>query len=729
MPPRQSSQYSSEYSPQSSSQNKEPEDRRIQVSNDERNQARVDIYKSMFKNRNAKLGILPSMLSGAAPIFCFLIFGNLLQYLTDYTTGKLDKPMPKILKCIYLVIGLTLVASICRFLSSFFFLRVGADISVEIRYKLFNHFMHDDVTFFDTNQIGSLLTVLGEDCAVIQECFGSLKFQQFQNLGQYSIGVILLFVFSWRIGLVFLCLAPVIVFIMVSFHPHIVRNAIIRFKHISSSMTIAEETISTIRTVRGFNKEEYEINRFHNQSILSSKRDKKIGNLLTAMFSIAMTLLWGVIISLLYFGATLVGHKENRSIFTPGKLFSCFGFTFFSGFAFVMLENSLQAEQRSITACARVSKILQHVPDVPFEGGETIPDEQFKGHIVFDHVTFRYPTREAYVLRNVSWECKPGEMVALVGHSGSGKSTSVQLLERFYDITEGVITIDGHDIKTLDPRWLHRKVALVSQEPTLFQMSIRDNVLYGVSPDLSDDQVWSALEIANAKKFVTKMDKQLDQLVGERGNCLSGGQRQRIAIARAVIKNPVIMIADEATSALDAESEKKVQNALDRVLEGRTSVIVAHRLSTIRNAKVIYVFDAGEIIEVGNHESLVAKEGAYYNLVQRQLQKENELSHGPVGEEGHASNSDDESSNSSVKQNDVENVDIKEEKDDGSDDESSSSSVKQNDVENVDIKEEKDDGSDDNSQSQKEEIEHKQDDQEQSDISSELSESSSSDNK
>jgi ABC-type methionine transport system ATPase subunit len=242
----------------------------------------------------------------------------------------------------------------------------------------------------------------------------------------------------------------------------------------------------------------------------------------------------------------------------------------------------------------------------------------FKGRIEFRNVSFRYPSRDVLVLRNVSFVVEPGQMAALVGHSGSGKSTCVQLLERFYDVTEGVILLDGQDIRELDPRWLHHVMALVAQEPILFQMTIRENVKYG-KRKATDQEVESAIEIANARKFISKLDKGLDTVVGEKGSTLSGGQRQRIAIARAVIRDPVILVTDEATSALDAASEKRVQLALDKVMEGRTAVVVAHRLSTIRNAQVIYVFDTGEIKEQGTHDELVAKREWYYELVKRQL--------------------------------------------------------------------------------------------------------------
>jgi ABC-type multidrug transport system fused ATPase/permease subunit len=304
---------------------------------------------------------------------------------------------------------------------------------------------------------------------------------------------------------------------------------------------------------------------------------------------------------------------------TAGDMFSVVGYSFMGAFGFLSITGTFEAEQKAIAAGARIIKLSEHVPKVPFEGGDIIED--FHGHIEFRAVSFKYPTRDVYVLQNVSFEVQPGTIVAVVGHSGSGKSTIVQLLERFYDIDEGQILLDGHEIQTLDPRWLHRKIGLVSQEPVLFEGTIRENICYG-HHDATDEEVIAAAEVANAKKFIERMADGYDQMVGGKGNTLSVGQRQRIAIARAVITNPVILITDEATSALDAASEKKVQLALDKLMVNRTAVVVAHRLSTIRNAHQIHVFEDGEIKERGTHEELLKLNGVYFQLIQRQLQKE-----------------------------------------------------------------------------------------------------------
>jgi ABC-type transport system involved in Fe-S cluster assembly fused permease/ATPase subunit len=385
-----------------------------------------------------------------------------------------------------------------------------------------------------------------------------------------------------------------------------------KFQYVARSMTVAEETLAAVRTVRGFNRESMETARFMHETRKAERQDVWIGGLVHGMFATVVITLWILIVGCMIWG----GRMVLDGMLLPGDLFATFGMLLFNNFALIELQTSLQAEQKAVASGGRILDYTERKAEINFAGGKKIKD--FKGHIEFRNVSFRYPSRDVYVLRNVSFTIEPGQMGALVGHSGSGKSTCVQLLERFYDVTEGVILLDGEDIRTLDPRWLHHKIALVAQEPILFQMTIRENVKYG-KRKATDEEVEAAIETANARKFVSKMEKGLDTVVGEKGSTLSGGQRQRIAIARAVIRDPIILMTDEATSALDAASEKRVQLALDKVMEGRTAVVVAHRLSTIRNANIIYVFDTGEIKEQGTHDELVAKKEWYYELVKRQL--------------------------------------------------------------------------------------------------------------
>jgi len=274
---------------------------------------------------------------------------------------------------------------------------------------------------------------------------------------------------------------------------------------------------------------------------------------------------------------------------------------------------------KGIAAGSRIFEYINKDPKTSIHGGIQIPHHLFKPEIEFKDITFSYPTRpEQIILKDFNLTLPPGKIVAVVGSSGNGKSTIAALLMRFYDVNSGSIIIGGEDIKDLDQTWLRKRViGLINQEPILFAMSILENIRYG-KPEATDKEVIEAAKIANADSFITTFPNGYNTVVGERGVTVSGGQKQRIAIARAILKNPAILILDEATSALDTESEMHVQSALESVSNGKTVLVIAHRLSTVKNADVIVVLNKGEIVEVGDHNSLLKKKGFYWNLMNQQ---------------------------------------------------------------------------------------------------------------
>ena len=596
----------------------------IKVDDDDKKSAKGALYRKVFSHPVNCLALIPSFISGGGMIFIMFLFGKIINTLMEFymTPEEKDRIMDDITDLICWQVFVAIILGVAKFFDDFSWIRIGSHISCEMRRDLFKNMMKSEITFFDVNPIGGILTLLSEDSQMVQTAFGTSKGQQVSSLGQFLMGIIFAYIYSWKIALIATATIPVCGIIMFFFLPGVIKQSTLRFLWLSKSMTIAEETLASVRTVRGFNREEDEIKRFLATQDKAMHHEQVIGYILAFMMTCVMAIIWGMVLGNLYYGCVIV--QENIDAGTPdnfsiGDLLSCWGFCMFGCMGVLMLQGSLQGEQKAVAAGARILKLTNHVPNIPFEGG--IEPEKFEGHIEFKNVTFRYPTRPVNVLKNVSFSVPPNTSAALVGHSGSGKSTCVQLLERYYDANEGIVMYDGKDIREYNPRWLHRKIGLVSQEPTLFASSIKENILYGVK-SATDEEIEKAAEIANAKKFIEKLEKKYETIVGEKGSQLSGGQRQRIAIARAVIKDPRVLITDEATSALDAGSEKKVQEALDKVMIGRTTVIVAHRLSTIKNANMIYCFDTGEIVEQGTHQELLEKQGFYFKLVSKQLSKQ-----------------------------------------------------------------------------------------------------------
>ncbi|EAY23425.1 ABC transporter family protein [Trichomonas vaginalis G3] len=632
---RHSSEYSSQGSRRESTSHEE-----IKVENSDKKQARGHLYGELFRNPWAIVGIFPALILGASNIVVYIFFGNILNAYTDHALSvkahEQDPSVPIVDKMPYIsknCLWILLIAIFCG-LSSFsgkvIWDRLGSRLSTKLRKRLFFQLMKSEVTFFDVTPIGSVISLLSEDSQMIQQSFGYIKHQQIENITKFIIGIVLAFVYSWKVALISFSSIPLATIFVVIFAPIIGKKNVIRFQSLSKSITLAEESLSSIRTVRGYNREDAEIERFRKLSLESSKYEQISGYLVSVMFFLIMIAIWADVLSNLYFAATLVEKslKNGTKDFLIGDLMACNMFTVFGTMGIMMLQASVGSEQKSIAAGARILKLCNHVPDIPFEGGID-KVENFQGHIEFKNVTFRYPTRPVDVLINVSFEVKPRTHAALVGHSGSGKSTCIQLLERYYDVSEGIILIDGRDIKEYDPRFLHKKFGLVSQEPTLFSTTISENVKYG-NPDATQEEVEKACELSNAKNFIEKMENKYETQVAEKGCALSGGQRQRIAIARALLKNPTILLCDEATSALDSSSERKVQAALDNVMQNRTSIIVAHRLSTIKHSDIIFVFDAGKIVESGTHDELLSHKGAYFNLVSRQLLTESSKKDEPI---------------------------------------------------------------------------------------------------
>ncbi|MEP7093820.1 MAG: ATP-binding cassette domain-containing protein, partial [Flavobacterium sp.] len=381
---------------------------------------------------------------------------------------------------------------------------------------------------------------------------------------------------------------------------------------VAESQVIVEETLQGISNVKAFANEWYEIQRYKNKIKEIVKIAIKGGQYRGYFASFIILCLFGCVVAVVWYGITLTIKGEVQGV---GDLISFVLYTTFIGASFGGIAEMYAQIQKAVGATERVFELLEEVPEDIKATEKITTVEKIKGNVAFKNVAFHYPSRkEVEVLKNVSFTAEFGQKIAIVGPSGAGKSTISSLLLRFYDITSGEITVDGKNIYDYDLEDLRGNMSIVPQDVILFGGTIKENIAYG-KPNATDEEIVLAAKQANAFNFVEGFPEKFETIVGERGVKLSGGQRQRIAIARALLKNPSILILDEATSSLDSESEKLVQEALEILMEGRTSIIIAHRLSTIRSADKILVLDEGKITEEGTHQELINLEnGIYKNL-------------------------------------------------------------------------------------------------------------------
>jgi len=384
---------------------------------------------------------------------------------------------------------------------------------------------------------------------------------------------------------------------------------------LAAATATAEEAISNVRTVRSFSHEAQTQREFAVRIDESYFVGKKIALSVGIFMSVIGILAQGSIVLVLWYGGTLV--LEDK--LSPGSLISFLLYTMTVAFTFATISTLFGDFMQAVGAADRIFQLIDRRPAIPCSGGD-IPKKVI-GEIQLINVTFTYPSRpETAVLKDINLHLSPGKVVALVGPSGSGKSTIVNLIERFYDPDKGQILLDGTDIKKLDPEHYRKYIGFVSQEPVLFATTIKENIIFGAH-SATEEQIISAAKKANAHDFISEFKEGYETIVGERGVRLSGGQKQRIAIARALVLDPKILLLDEATSALDAESEHLVQDAIDRAMENRAVLVIAHRLSTVINASQVLVLNKSEIVETGTHNDLIKAGGIYKKLVKRQLQQ------------------------------------------------------------------------------------------------------------
>ncbi|GMP84920.1 hypothetical protein CsSME_00038263 [Camellia sinensis var. sinensis] len=493
----------------------------------------------------------------------------------------------------------------------------GERQSTKMRIKYLEAALNQDIPYFDTEvRTSDVVFAINTDAVLVQDAISEKLGNFLHYMGTFVSGFVVGFTAVWQLALVTIAVVPLIAVIGAIHTITLAKLSSKSQEALSQAGNIVEQTIVQIRTVLAFVGESRALQAYSSALKISQKLGYKSGFAKGMGLGATYFTVFCCYALLLWYGGYLVRHHFTNGGLAIATMFA----VMLGGLALGQSAPSMTAFAKARVAAARIFRIIDHKPSVERNSESGLELDSVTGQVDLKNVEFSYPSRaEVPILRNFSLTVPAGKTIALVGSSGSGKSTVVSLIERFYDPTSGQVVLDGHDIKTLKLRWLRQQIGLVSQEPALFATSIKENILLG-RPDASLVEIEEAARVANAHSFIIKLPDGFDTQVGERGLQLSGGQKQRIAIARAMLKNPAILLLDEATSALDSESEKLVQEALDRFMIGRTTLVIAHRLSTIRKADLVAVLQQGSVSEIGTHDELMAKgeHGVYAKLIRMQ---------------------------------------------------------------------------------------------------------------
>ncbi|HHV43378.1 MAG TPA: ABC transporter ATP-binding protein [Firmicutes bacterium] len=554
------------------------------------------------------LGAITSLVSVAAKSLLPLVVGTQLVdqvLILQQDLGLLSRVM-------LVGMGIYLIMGVFFYLQYWMFSYCGHRATVDLRQQVYNKLQDLPLAYHEKHRSGELISRVINDTAMVQNAL-SVGIGDFLHNAAMVLGVFVLAIYiNWRLFLLTLAILPLIAVAVSAYSKRIRQYSRAVQDRVADIGGLAQETLSGIKVVKGFAMEEAEKERFQRGNEQSFQATMKAVRLMASVVPIVELMMVSGLLLLIWYGA----REVLQGRLSPGELVAFLSYIAMASGPVNVLLRTNNLFQQSLGAASRIFEVLD-TPITIMEPKDPVILSKVKGNVEFEQVCFSYHDDEP-VLKKVNLSVSPGDVTALVGPSGAGKTTLVNLIPRFYDPTSGAIRLDGHDLRTLSLRWLRCQVGIVPQDTVLFSGTIAENIAYG-KPDATWREIQEAAKAANAHSFITSFPDGYDTYVGERGVCLSGGQRQRIAIARALLKQPHILILDEATSALDAESEYLVQEALGRLMEGRTTFVIAHRLSTIINATKILVLDAGRIVEQGSHTELMRRMGLYQRLYSTQF--------------------------------------------------------------------------------------------------------------
>ncbi|GFO24715.1 multidrug resistance protein 1 [Plakobranchus ocellatus] len=565
------------------------------------------------------LGCIGSIINGGVQPAFAIIFSEILKVFQEDEETQKDRIM------IYSLIlfGLGVMSLITMFLQGYMFAHSGESLTTRLRDLTFRSMLRQDIAFFDhpKNSVGALTTRLATDASLVQGVTGVRLGSTLMNLANMGTAIVISFVYSWKLTL-----------LIIGFMPFIVLGGLMEIKLLTGQAgknkealegagKIAVECIENMRTVASLLKEPEFFNLYVTSLKMTYKQNMRRAHLVGLTYAFSQAIIYFAYAAAFVLGAYLIEEREQ----TFDEVFLVFAAIVFGAMGLGNASAFAPDVGKAQNSAKRIIALIDSEPSLDYTSAEGAKlDSSYQATVMFNSVHFNYPTRASVpVLQGLSFAVSPGQTLALVGSSGCGKSTSVQLIERFYDAVEGSVTLDDQDLKSLNLQWLRQQIGIVSQEPVLFDRSIAENIAYGDNTrEVNINEIIEAARGANIHNFISELPDGYDTNVGAKGTQLSGGQKQRVAIARALVRNPKILLLDEATSALDTESEKIVQEALDKARQGRTCVVIAHRLSTIKNADKICVVSSGKVTEEGTHTELMSKQGFYCKLVKKSMRQE-----------------------------------------------------------------------------------------------------------
>ncbi|HAQ55412.1 MAG TPA: lipid A export permease/ATP-binding protein MsbA [Anaerovibrio sp.] len=556
-----------------------------------------------------------------AAVFCIIMAAGANLYLPWIIKDMIDKVLME--RDMYMLNLIALGILVVMFIRGVFYYGqsylvsyVGEKVIIDVRSILFRKFQKMPLSYYDKQQTGTVMSYITNDVSAMQSAIVNNLIEMVTEASILVGSLVMMVYLDWRLSLLTLMTIPLVGYAMKIFGRKLKSSGSLIQERMADITSMLQESIAAIRVVKSFVREAYEIKRFDHQNVLNFQAAMKNVKLMSLLTPTVEFLAAVAVTFIVWFG----GYEVVNGTITAGELVAFLTYAVNLANPVKRLSRVYGAIQKAMAAAERVFGVMdmdEQIKDGP--DSKVLP--KIEGKVVFDNVTFSYKEGQA-ALSNVSLTAEPGQMIALVGPSGSGKSTIANLIPRFYDIDSGSISIDGYDVREVTTDSLREQIGLVPQETMLFSTTVMENIRYG-RLDATDEEIIEASKAANADEFIQELPDGYNTKIGERGLNLSGGQRQRLAIARAILKNPRVLILDEATSALDTESEKIVQDALDKLMVGRTSFVIAHRLSTIFNADQIFVVENGHVIEHGTHEELLAKDGLYSNLYNIQFRNSN----------------------------------------------------------------------------------------------------------